>query len=510
VIRRIVVWGLAVAALGGVALAAAGCALFSVARTSTVGDLSFVNELAIPPLLEPRKEGGRKIFDLTLQQGRAELLPGRPADTWGANGAYLGPTLRAERGDRVELRVRNALPETTTIHWHGMHLPAAADGGPHQMIEPRQTWRPDWVIEQPAATLWYHPHPHGKTADHVYRGLAGLFLIDDTEAGRLSLPAEYGVDDIPLIVQDKHLHEDGSLDFSQRWISPTGRLGDTILVNGTYAPYVAIGDQRVRFRLLNASPARVYNVGFADERGFELIGTDGGLLEAPTRMRRIQLSPGERAEIIASFRPGERAVLRSFQPELGTSFWDDRFAGGDDSFDLLQIRAAAELDPSPALPLRLAARQQLHAEDAVRTRRFELDGRAINGARFAMDRFDATVEAGSVEIWEVRNTSRTPHNFHPHGVSFRILAHDGSEPPPAVAGWKDTIYVPPGKTLRLLVRFGDYPDPHTPYMFHCHVLEHEDRGMMGQFVLLERRASATVHGKQHRRKSRASTPNESR
>jgi FtsP/CotA-like multicopper oxidase with cupredoxin domain len=311
-------------------------------------------------------------------------------------------------------------------------------------------------------------------------------LVDDPVADGLSLPREYGVDDIPLVLHDKRLNGDGSLDLSGSWISPTGRLGDTILVNGTFDPYVDVRRQHVRFRLVNASAARIYNIGFADERPFELIGTDSGLVWAAYRTKRIQLSPGERAEIVATFRPAERVVLRSFEPELGTNAWEERFAGGDDSFDLLQIRAAAELDPSADVPIRLVPEQDLDAQRAVGIRRFELSGRSINGADFEMVRIDETVEAGSVEIWEVRNASRTPHSFHPHGVSFRVLEHDGSEPPAALAGWKDTVYTPPGKTLRLLVRFGDYPDPHAPFMFHCHLLEHEDRGMMGQYVVVER------------------------
>ena len=488
-IRRSVLWGLTLLIIGALVLGATGCALLEIGRTSTVGKLRFENELAIPPLLEPHDEDGRKRFELTLQAGRAQLLPGKPAETWGANGPHLGPTIRATRGNQVELRVRNDLPEATTIHWHGMHLPAAADGGPHQLIEPGETWTPSWTIEQPAATLWYHPHPHGKTADHVYRGIAGLFLIDDPDANQLPLPREYGVDDIPLLIQDKRLHKDGSLDFAQSWISPTGRLGDTILINGTYDPFFEIRHERVRFRLLNGSAARVYNIGFADERPFRLIATDGGLLEAPHELTRVQLSPGERAEIVAAFAPGERVILRSFEPDLGTNLFEERFTGGDDSFDLLQIRAVGTLDRSPELPEQLAPHDHLHEADAVGTRGFELDGRSINDADFDMTRIDDVVRAGSNEIWEVRNTSGTPHNFHPHGVSFRLLEYDGHSPPPALAGWKDTIYAPPGKRLRLLVPFGDYPDPNTPYMFHCHVLEHEDRGMMGQYVLTETAAS---------------------
>jgi blue copper oxidase len=484
-IRRIVLWVLAVVVLGAVALVAAGCALYGDARTSTVGQLEFEHELAIPPLLDGREHDGRRVFDLALETGRSQLLPGTSADTWGVNGAYLGPTLRAARGDRVELRVRNELPEATTIHWHGMHLPAIADGGPHQLIEPGETWTPNWTIEQPAATLWYHPHPHGDTADHVYRGIAGLFIVDDSHLDHLPLPHRYGVDDIPLVIQDKRLNGDGSLDFSQSWISPTGRLGDTILVNGTYDPYLQIGDERVRFRLLNGSAARLYNIGFADGRPFHLIATDAGLLDSARPVTRVQLSPGERAEIVAAFRPRERVVLRSFEPDLRTNFLEARFAGGDDSFDLLQIRAARALGSSPSVPDQLVARDDLREQDAVQTRHFELDGRSINGQRFEPERIDAAIGANTAEIWEVQNTSGTPHNFHPHGVSFRVLEVDDNAPPSTLIGPKDTVYVPPGATLRLLVRFGDYPDAENPYMLHCHILEHEDRGMMGQFVLVD-------------------------
>jgi blue copper oxidase len=164
------------------ALIAVGIWIWSTGPQSNAGQLKFENELDIPPLAKSSTdEAGRKVFELKLQQGTAEFLPGKPTQTWGVNGPHLGPTLRAERGDTVQMWVTNGLPETTTLHWHGMHLPAAADGGPHQMIEPRDTWSPSWTIDQPAATLWYHPHLMGQTEDHVYRGLAGMFLIDDRD-----------------------------------------------------------------------------------------------------------------------------------------------------------------------------------------------------------------------------------------------------------------------------------------------------------------------------------------
>jgi FtsP/CotA-like multicopper oxidase with cupredoxin domain len=312
-----------------------------------------------------------------------------------------------------------------------------------------------------------------------------MFILDDPEADALPLPDRYGVNDIPLIIQDKRLHDDGSLDFSQRMISPTGRLGGTILVNGTHSPYVAISDERVRLRLLNASNARIYNIGFADDRDFDLIATDGGLLAAPQRTGRIQLSPGERAEIVAAFKPGERIVLRSFPPELGTNFWERRFAGGDDRLDLLQIRATPSLRPAPEVPDALAAPEHNQLEDVTRTRTFTLAGQSrLNDHKFDHDRIDERVPAGATEIWQVRNTAGTAHNFHPHGVSFTVLDYAGEEPPPHLTGLKDTIFVPPDETVSLLVRFPDYPDPDSPYMLHCHLLQHEDRGMMGQFVLV--------------------------
>ena len=482
--KRALLAVLAAAALVVVGIAGGGAVLYARADTSNLGTLEFENELEILPLLASREEHGRLVFDLELRTGRSELVPGKQAETWGANGSYLGPTLRVEHGDRIEVRVRNELPEQTTIHWHGMHLPAVADGGPHQAIGPGETWRPGWQIDQPAATLWYHPHPHGETADHVYRGIAGMFIVDDPRADALPLPDTYGVDDIPLIIQDKRLNDDGSLDLSERIISPTGRLGDTILVNGTYDPYLRVQHERIRLRLLNASDARVYNVGFVDGREFDLIATDGGLLETPEPLSRIQLSPGERAEIVAAFDEGEEVVLRSFEPDLGTNFLEGRFAGGDDRFDLLQIHAAPILAPSPEVPARLSEHEYLREEDAVRTRRFELDGTSIDGKDLDVGRIDEVVEVDSTEIWEVHNASGTPHSFHPHGVSFRVL-EDGEGLPAELSGWKDTVYVPPGETVRLVLRSPDRLDPTVPFMYHCHVLQHEDRGMMGQFVVVE-------------------------
>ncbi|MFY1688289.1 multicopper oxidase family protein [Plantactinospora sp. WMMB782] len=519
--RRLLGW--LGAATGLVVAPAAGFAgyLWADSGRSNVGTLGFRNRLPIPPLLPPAVDAdGRRRFRLTLAPGRTELLPGTSTITWGANGPILGPTLRVRRGERVAVDVTNRLPETTSMHWHGMHLPAAMDGGPHQPVAPGRTWQPYWTVEQRAATLWYHPHLHRHTAAHVYRGVAGLFLVDDDESDALPLPRRYGVDDIPLILQDRKLHDDGTLDESGLafgGFSVTGLLGDRILVNGGYDPYLEVGDELVRFRLLNGANARVFSVGFADDREFSLVATDAGIRDAPLPLRRLMLSPGERAEIVVRFRPGEAVLLRGFPAPMGGNALIRRLAGGADTFDLVRIVAAPALRPSPALPSRLAAAAPPSASPTpppslpaptlsasptappslpVPSRGepyrmtmgdFRFDERVMD-----LTRIDRVVRAGSVETWEIANTGGIPHNFHVHGASFHLLDVDGRPPASQLTGEKDTVYVPPGGRLRLAVRFLAHSDPRTPYMFHCHLLAHEDAGMMGQFITVSARDESQV------------------
>ncbi|MEO3852363.1 multicopper oxidase domain-containing protein [Streptomyces sp. B8F3] len=472
----------------------AGAWFYATADVSTVGKVDFANELRIPPLEEGEVDAdGTRVFRLGMRAGETEFRPGRATPTWGFTspataadtrwpGTYLGPTLRAERGEKVRVEVGNGLDEPSTVHWHGMHLPAAMDGGPHQRVAAGGEWRPHWTVDQPAATLWYHPHPHGRTERHVQRGLAGMFLVDDAQARGLGLPDEYGVNDVPVVVQDVRFDGD-RFDHGHRMMANTGFLGDETMVNGTLAPYQEVRDEVVRLRLLNASTARVYDFGFADDRAFDLVGTDGGLLGAPYRTDRVLLSPGERAEILVRVRPGERTVLRS-SPPGGGDFWQSRFAGGDDSFDVLELRAADTLRPAPAVPARFGDVELPDPADASRERHFDLRTSGINGQPMARDRIDATVERGATEIWNVRNRDGVTHNFHVHDVQFRVLEVDGEPPPPELRGRKDTVYVPNGREVKLVLRFDGPPDPDVPYMYHCHLLSHEDGGMMGQFAVV--------------------------
>ncbi|GAB2479491.1 multicopper oxidase domain-containing protein [Promicromonospora xylanilytica] len=473
-----------VAGAATVVLAVAGCALVPGSVTS-VDRTEFTNELAVPPLAPSEVVDGTRVFSLTAQEGETEFRPGTATRTWGFDGAYLGPTLRAERGERVAVEVANDLDEPTSVHWHGMHLPPTMDGGPHQAVEPGATWRPTWRIDQPAATLWYHPHPHGATEKHVYRGLAGLFLLDDDASRAADLPHTYGVDDVPVIVQDKVLDENGQLELSDDGSEP-GTLGDVVMTNGTIGAYHEVTTERVRLRLLNGSTARTYQLGFAD-REMDLVATDGGLLDAPVRLDHVRLAPGERAEVVVRLQPGDTTRLHSFEADLGGVVVP--FAmGANDAFDVLELRAADDLAPSPepAWDTSAHAHQDTpHEADAAVTRTFELDDRRINGRRMDMGRIDEVVTEGSTEIWEVRSTVPMPHSFHVHDVQFRVLSVDGDAPPPELAGPKDTVYLEPQRTYRLLMRFDDYTDPDVPYMYHCHMLLHEDEGMMGQFVVVE-------------------------
>nr|WP_115329907.1 multicopper oxidase domain-containing protein [Tsukamurella paurometabola] len=464
---------------------AGACSLvrFPAAPAGTAPPADGLRPLPVPPLAPSRTDAdGARLFELTAGAGTTEITPGRATRTWGFNGAILGPTLRARNGEKVRVRVHNTLPEETTVHWHGMHLPARADGGPHQPIAPGATWTTEWTVRQDPATLWYHPHPHGTTERHVYRGLSGFFLLDG--AAPSGLPSEYGVDDVPVVIQDRRLTPAGQLD--ETLTQAVGMTGPTIVTNGIAGAYLASPRSRIRLRLLNGSSGRSYNLGFSDGRRFSLVGTDGGLLPSPLPLDRIFLSPGERAEIVVEMAADDAVVLRSFPAGAAQRGRIDRDIaarfGFDDTLDVLTLRSGA-VRPSPPLPAALAAITPLAAGDAGQRRRFDLQWHMINRLRMDMNRIDFAVREGATEAWEVRNVDNWPHNFHVHDVQFQVTSFNDSAPPPALRGWKDTVYLAPGDRATLVMRFADYSDPLYSYMFHCHLLTHEDAGMMGQFLV---------------------------
>ena len=466
----------------GATMLLAGCGPTAMKPLTTAGTMNLDNQLNIPPLAASSVDAeGTRVFSLTAETGKSSFLPETATETWGYNGAFLGPTLRARRGERVRVEIQNDLPAPTTVHWHGMHLPAIYDGGAHQIIETGARWEPEWVIDQPAATLWYHPHVHGTSEEQMTRGLSGMFIVDEPDTPA-ELPAEYGVDDIPLIFQDRSFAKDGSFKLTPD--STAGLLGDTILINGTANPYLEVVTEAVRLRILNAATARVFNFGFSDNRTFAVVGSDGGLLPATAEVQRLLLSPGERAEIVVRMRPGEEVLLRSHPQELGMGDALTTRTGGNDTLDLLKLRAETKLAPSPELPSTLAAESTFEMERPMITRGFILKDMYINGKLMGMSRIDLSVSAQSVETWNISNTDNLAHNFHVHGAQFQVLDIDGRAPAPEFAGWKDTVFLPVRATARVQIKFGKYKDRAHPYMYHCHFIRHADMGMMGQYTIV--------------------------
>jgi len=436
------------------------------------------NKLPIPPLLEDKNpEEGKAEFDLNVQYGKKEFIEGQETETLGYNGNYLGPIIRVDKGDDVKINVANTLDEPTTVHWHGLEVPGEMDGGPHQVVDPKSSWQPYFTIDQPAATLWYHPHLLHKTGEQVYKGLAGLFYIEDEKSKELNIPKEHGVNDIPLVVQDKRFTQDGQIPYElgMRDVMD-GFKGDTVLVNGAIAPELDVKSEVVRLRLLNGSNARAYDFNFSDNLAFYQIASDGGFLENSIEMHEISLAPAERAEILVDFsdyNTGDRVVLR------------------DGSYEVMTITITEESDSSSSIPEELVDIVQYDRDDVVTTRDFVMSGMgpmvAINGKQMDMDRIDEYLNLNELEEWVVTNESagmgmmsgETPHPLHVHGVQFQVIERNGGEPPLNEQGWKDTVMVESGEEVRLLVKFKQK----GLFMYHCHILEHEDAGMMGQFLV---------------------------
>ena len=439
-------------------------------------DTPAVAPLPIPHLLEPVLDAeGVAYYDLKIGKSRHDYGQTALTDTYSYNGmSVLGPTLRLRTGDSVVISVTNELDEITTTHWHGADLPAEDDGGPHSLIEPGTTWVADFEVIQQAATLWYHPHAHGYTAEHVYRGGAGLIIIEDDNPAAALLPATYGVDDIPVIIQDRDFTADGQLDFA---IDPgdDGNQYDTLTVNGVINPFVEVPMGLVRLRLLNGSQARIYQLG-VEGADMVKIASDGGYLASPVVLEQLVLAPGDRAEIIVDV--GESPV----------ALVDDGLGR------VLELRPSGAISDVGPLPDTLATIERISESEVTVDRSFNMeDSRnwwefspswSINGAQMDMSRIDETVRLGDTERWTLTGGDGQ-HVFHPHQTQFQILTINGEPPPPEESGWEDTVLVNGQREVVILARFDTYAAADIPYMFHCHILDHEDLGMMGQFLVID-------------------------
>lgn len=434
-----------------------------------LNDSTGENELTIPPILE-RDAEARFDYTVTAQKGQTEIFDGYKTDTYGYNGSLLGPMIRMKKGETMKIKTVNELDEDTTFHWHGLELSGGADGGPHQTLEPGEEKIIEFEVAQEASTLWFHPHPKGKTSEQVYNGLAGLIYIDDENSTSLDLPNDYGVNDIPLIFQDRIFNEDKQLNY-QSVKNEDGTIGDTLLVNGTLNPQLTVNKEKVRLRLLNGANAREYTLKLNTGDSFVQIATDGGFLNEPVIMNEITLAPSERAEIIIDFSRLDTTADLALINEQGSILLP---------FEISEL--AVDIGEVPD-----------HMNDFLVTdeeknlpvsKDVELFGMGemvtINGKKFDMDRIDFTQEVGVAEVWEIYNKpdmmGGMNHPFHIHGTQFKIISVDGKEPSENERGWKDSISVKPDERIKIAVKF----DHKGVYMFHCHILEHEDNGMMGQ------------------------------
>lgn len=489
---------------GALAATLAGGAALTWSRSSSRAqvDLAMAKRLAMPPLLDT-SETGR--IGLTAQAGDTDFLGGAVTRTIGYNQPYLGPTIRMQNGS-LAASVQNALSAPISVHWHGLMVPGEHDGGPHLAVRPGGEWTPDMVIDQAPCTALYHTHVHERTAMDVYAGLAGIIHVTDGRDDERGLPSEYGVDDLTLVLQDRRFDDRGRMVYGLSMMDVMhGFTGNVMLINGQAGAVAAVPKGIARLRLINASNARIYELFAEDGRTMHLVATDGGFLPAPVAVNRARMSPGERVELLVDFSNGSPMVLMSEgDPNQGPGGMMGRMRGMVDQFfgRSFPVLSFAVDDRLPTRITRLpddlgGTRPDLESEVST-TRRFSLDmgmggmmgggmmrrgmmgGFAINGEPFDMTHINLDAKRGTTERWIV-SAAMLVHPFHVHGALFQVVLEGGSSPRPENRGWKDTVLVE--NESELLVRFDQPAGSDTPFMYHCHILEHEDGGMMGQFTV---------------------------
>ena len=447
---------------------------------------------------------------------RAKLLAGAPAalDT-----SMLAPIIRVHRGQRIRVDLVNNLPESTIIHWHGLHVPEDMDGHPRFAIAPGERYRYAFTVRNRAGSYWFHPHPHGRTGKQVYAGLAGLFLVSDDDEAALALPS--GAFDMPLVIQDRNFDQDNQLVYSGISMAAApqgggmmggrmgsmmggmggmgggmagmmGVLGDTILVNGAPDVLRPVERKAYRIRLFNACNTRTLKLAWSDNTAMQVIASDGGLLDAPVQRDYVMLAPAERVELWVDFSrwpTGATPVLASqaFDTGMGMGSMMRTMMGGDNAlangaaFPVGRFKIGSAAVAGPAMPQRLTPILPPQARLAVNADRPKVIELTMGMMR-------------TQEIWEFRNDGGAmmgmtmPHSMHIHGLQFRVIGrtisssrargYDTVKAGLVDGGWKDTVLVMPGERVRVLLRFEDFTGL---FLYHCHMLEHEDIGMMRNY-----------------------------
>ncbi|GIN87420.1 multicopper oxidase mco [Heyndrickxia sporothermodurans] len=430
------------------------------------------NELTFPKVLKPDQEDNNSIsYTIRAQQGTSEIFDGIKTKTYGYNGDFLGPMIRVEKGMKVTIHLVNDLKEDTTFHWHGLEVPGNEDGGPHKVLKPGESETIHFTVKQDAATLWFHPHPMHETGKQVFKGLAGLLYIDDKNSEKLDIPKTYGEDDFPIILQDKTFSDDKQLDYD-KVMNEDGTTGDTLLINGVVNPKLTVDRKKIRLRILNGSNMRGYTLHFDNKMEFQQIASDGGFLNKPNLTKEVEIAPAERVEVIVDLTKvkGNEVTLVN-----------------EDNVTILPIHLNESEDNSK-ISQTTKSLNNLEISNEVKnkkvTKTIKLAGMGkdvtINNKKFDANRIDFTQKQNETEVWEIENMKDSmggmSHPFHIHGTQFQVISIDGKEPPENLSGLKDTISLKPGQKAKIAVKFTEK----GVYMFHCHILEHEDNGMMGQ------------------------------
>ena len=433
--------------------------------------------LIIPPLIKGEDKNGIIHYDMSVDENTHVFFDGYQTKTYGINTSYLGATIKLINNTNVSINYKNNLQEPITMHGHGMHVPASQDGTAHQKILPNTSWSAKYKVNQKACTNWYHSHLMEKTAEQVYKGLAGLIIIEDEQIQTLNLPNNYGVDDIPLIVQDRFFDNNAQLYYNpnMRQIM-MGYIGNTNITNGVVNPYINVQAKQIRFRILNGSNSSIYNLALSDDTTFYQIGCDNSLLEKPVELYNLVLSPGERAEILVDCSDLLDESLVLYDKKTNKAF--------------LKIIVDKPYNEDTNIPETLTTLLKYDITQATKTRNFVLEGQMgrlyINGVSMDMSVINEKVPLNQIEIWEIKNNMMMTHNFHIHATHFMIIKRNGNtnEVKQNEKGYKDTVMIPSNQSVTVIVKMTDYKDESTPYMYHCHFLEHEDAGMMGQFTVV--------------------------
>ena len=419
-----------------------------------------------------------------------EIAPGKTIKAWGFNNQIPGPELRANIGDTIVVRINNNLNEPTTIHWHGICLPASMDGtdAVQKPIEPGEVFEYRFTVQN-AGTFWYHAHTNETV--QMERGMYGALIVNSDTDPVLDEERVFMIDDMKL---------DEKNNFTQpSWFLPRaierhdGRQGNTLLLNGKENLVINVhGGQTERWRFINSSSARYFKL-YLGGRSFRIIATDGGLLEHPLPVTEALITPGERIDIAVNFIEGESFAIESLPYDRMTFLKAKR-----ETFAIVKV--GANKSSRAYLPETLRKIEALAPQEAEASRKIKLsvDPRIRDQKDFRINDSvhvnDKPVRVGELQIWEVSNTSRMDHPFHLHGFFFQVIEENGVAP--EFKAWKDTVNLKPKSTIKIAWLPDNRPGK---WMYHCHIIEHHAAGMMAHFDVIDNSNSneQTVSTKPH-------------